>query len=158
MKEIKGNIFDITDADAICVTTNGVVKANGELAMGKGIAKQFAKKWDNLAKELGDAVAKYGNHVLANRAWIVSPEKLETMPAYHIVSFPTKEHFKDPSPLWLIERSAKELVILANNRNLKKIVLPRPGVGKGKLKWEDVKAVIEPILDDRFFVITPEVK
>ena len=40
MKEVKGNIFNyIGIADAICVTTNGIVKKDGSLVMGAGIAK-----------------------------------------------------------------------------------------------------------------------
>ena len=44
----------ITDLgyDAICVTTNGVVKRNGELVMGAGVAKQFANKFANIQKFL----------------------------------------------------------------------------------------------------------
>ena len=37
------------------------------------------------------------------------------------------------------------------------IILPRPGCGNGKLKWCDVKKVIEPILiDKRIWIINKE--
>lgn len=156
MKEITGSIFHQIDADAICVTTNGVVKANGELVMGAGIALIFAKKWPSLPIELGNAVKKNGNIVHVNRGWTISPNRLETMPSYHIVSFPTKHHWKDKSNLELIRQSAEQLVDLTNKQQWKKVVLPRPGCGLGQLDWETVKAVIEPILDDRFYVIVPK--
>ncbi len=155
MKEIKGNIFNV-EADAICVTTNGVVKANGELVMGAGIAKAFAERWPSLPLRLGQAVKAHGNVVMVNKAWEVSPQKIHTMPSYHIISFPTKHHWKDKSDLGLIIRSAKQLVVVADKLNLKQVVLTRPGCGLGGLDWEtQVKPVLEPILDDRFNIITP---
>lgn len=146
MKEITGNIFHIRDADAICVTTNGCVKANGELVMGAGIALQFNNRYTGLAFRLGRKVRKRGNHVHTD--WVSYDSRT-------IVSFPTKNSWQEPSLLTLIKRSAEELVSLTNRNNWKKVVLPRPGCGLGQLNWEDVKAVIEPILDDRFYIITP---
>lgn len=153
MKEIRGDIFAQYDADAICVTTNGVVKKNGELVMGRGIAQQFAERYPCLAQYLGEQVTRNGNHVCLGGVVAGRGDKV----ALSILSFPTKEHWRDPSPMWLIERSAKELVAFAdrNSNTIQKIVLPRPGCGLGGLKWEDVKKVIEPILDDRFYIITP---
>ncbi len=147
MKEIKGNIFDITDADAICVTTNGVLDTQGALVMGAGLALQFKNKYTGIAVRLGKKVKQFGNH--CHTDWVSFDSRT-------LVSVPTKEHWKDPSPMWLIERSAHELAALADKHKWRKIVLPRLGTGLGGLKWEDVKAVISPILDDRFFVITPE--
>lgn len=145
MKEITGNIFEV-DADAICVTTNGCVKANGELVMGAGIAKQFADRFPELPWMLGQQVKAYGNEV----------RMVETDDDFIVLSIPTKEHWKDPSTMALIEKSIRRLVEVVDWHGWQKVVLPRPGCGLGGLKWEDVKAVIEPILDDRFYVITPE--
>lgn len=156
MKEIRGNIFDQKDANAICVTTNGVIKQNGELVMGAGIALQFANRCKNdkgsLAKNLGTLVTKNGNHV-TDCIWILSSNLTQ---GTQVVSFPTKEHWRDSSPLWLIERSAKELVELADKRGWMKIVLPRPGCAHGGRDWEtEVKPILEKYLDDRFYIITP---
>jgi len=41
---------------------------------------------------------------------------------------------------------------------MKKVYLPRPGCGYGYLDWEIVKKELEPILDDRFIVITKPIK
>jgi hypothetical protein len=63
MLEQRGDIFSQADADAICFTSNGIVKSNGELVMGAGIAKQFRERWPELPKFFGNWVKKYGNHV-----------------------------------------------------------------------------------------------
>lgn len=143
MKEIVGNIFDV-ECDAICVTTNSIVKANGELVMGAGLAKQFADRYTSLPNDLGVCVYRNGNHVYGFQY------------SKTVISFPTKHHWKDPSDLVLIAQSARELVQCADDNNLQKIVLPRPGCGLGQLTWAQVKPVLEPILDDRFYIITPK--
>lgn len=161
MKEIKGDIFAQHDADAICVTTNGVVKANGELVMGAGVAKQFAIRFPKLPYAFGQLNICGGNHVY--RVPEYSPGtsadlKMKESKTPYICSFPTKHHWKDASDLKLIKRSAEELKGWADTMGWTKVVLTRPGCGLGGLQWSQVKAVLEPILDDRFYIITPEVK
>ena len=44
---LTGNIFDYVGlVDAICITTNGTIKSNGELVMGAGVAKAFYDKYN----------------------------------------------------------------------------------------------------------------
>ena len=144
MNEIKGNIFQyIGKADAVCVTTNGVLKKDGSLVMGKGIALAFAKKYPRLPSILGGHVNRFGN-----RAFRVKEDNID------IVSFPTKNNWRDTSDISLIKKSAKEIVEMADKFNWNKIILPRPGCSNGQLRWKDVKKEIEGILDDRFYVIT----
>ena len=46
MKIVNQNIFDnLHEFDAICVTTNGVVRPNGRLVMGGGIARMFRNRY-----------------------------------------------------------------------------------------------------------------
>jgi len=153
MKIDKGDLWTYP-ADWRVITTNGVVKSNGYLVMGAGNALQATQKFPDLPKILGTKVTKGGNH-----CYIVN---------FQIISFPTKHHWKDASDIKLIENSAKELRILIDLLTVKKasegissledielkIVMPPPGCGLGGLKWEDVKKVIEPYLDDRFTVLT----
>ncbi len=157
MLEAKGDIFKQPDADAIVFTSNGILKSDGTLVMGAGIAKAFKDRFWGLDGEAGLGVKMRGNHVNAFFA-MYSPIDPSFSPETVIFSFPTKHHFKDPSDINLIERSAKELVTFVNSltlRPLNKIYMTRPGCGMGQLKWPDVKKVIEPILDNRFIVLTP---
>lgn len=63
MKTAKGfaNIFDL-GGDAICVTTNGMIKNDGLAVMGAGIAKEADNKY-KIARTLGQKLRETGNHV-----------------------------------------------------------------------------------------------
>jgi O-acetyl-ADP-ribose deacetylase (regulator of RNase III) len=56
--------------------------------------------------------------------------------------------------LELIENSAKELKTMVQRFGLKNVVVPRMGCGNGGLRWEDVKKIVGPILDDRFTIVS----
>lgn len=144
MNEIVGNFWDVyKNYDAIVVTTNGILKQDGSLVMGAGIAKDFAIKFPDVPASFGRLVKKYGN-----RCYIL----LAHSPA--IISFPTKHHWKDPSDPDLIKSSAELLSTLVEVNNFKKALLPRPGCGMGGLSWSDVKPVLSEFLDERFDIIT----
>lgn len=142
MIELIGDIFQQRDADAICFTSNGIVKSDGTLTMGAGIAKSFRDRYKGLSDLAGKWVKTSGNcvGVLTN-----------TKP--HILNFPTKKHWKEPSSLMLIRKSAKELLEITNKRGWKKVYLSRPGCGLGQLDWEkQVKPLVKDLFDDRFVV------
>ena len=140
MKEIIGNIWDQKDADAICVTTNGVIKSNGQLVMGKGIALEAAKRFPDLPRVFGRLVNTFGNNVYPYIAG-----------GFTIFSFPTKHHWKDNSDIELIKKSAQQLV--ERTVTYKHIYLTRPGCGCGGLEWQNVRNVLDSIFDDRFIVV-----
>jgi hypothetical protein len=143
MKEITGNMFDMK-ADAYCITTNGIVKANGRAVMGAGVALLTVRKFPECDKFLGDFIGKNG-HVVGVFYIADSTD---------LISFPTKHHWKDPSDIKLIEKSANELNELIYKNMYNKVILPRPGCANGGLDWEDVKKIIAPILDDRVVIIS----
>lgn len=130
-------------ADAICFTSNGVVKSNGRLTMGAGIAKSFADKFPSTPMYFGRKVEKFGNKVHLMGSVGGAPP---------ILSFPTKYHWRDTSDVQLIEKSCKELKEYADKNDWKNIYLPRPGIGLGGLKWAEVKPILEKHFDDRFIV------
>lgn len=145
MLEECGDFWDV-DADARCITTNGALRRNGNAIMGKGIAFQAREKYKarnyNLETVLGKMIRSYGNHVfyLGN----------------NLFSFPTKHHWRENSDIKLIERSSHEIINLLkdlDSSEWKRILLTRPGCGNGGLEWNDVKSVIQNILDDRFIIV-----
>jgi len=137
MIEVSGNIWDFDGFH--CVTTNSVVKQNGELVMGRGVALDAATRYPSIPKKLGDLVKQYGN-----KPFIFFDEK--------IISFPTKHHWKNPSDIELIIKSSKSIALLAEIYNLT-VFLTRPGCGNGGLQWDSVKLQIEPYLNNRFTVV-----
>jgi hypothetical protein len=114
--------------------------------MGKGVALEAARRWPRLPCWLGANVRISGNHVY----------RLSKEDGLWIVSFPTKEDWRNPSRIQLIEQSAHELFSLTAQQGWKQVCLPPPGCGLGGLKWKDVEAVLRPILDDRFIVLFKE--
>lgn len=178
MKELlyNDNIFEKVkeihpvEERTIVVTTNGMVKKNGAAVMGRGIAKYADDnlsliknpdyplsygylKLDTCSKILGMLLLAYGNHAYYLGTW----QDSVTNTFFNIITMPTKNDWRNPSDIQLIEQSCKEIVNIADKRPyLKDIFLPAPGCSCGKLSWEDVYQKISPILDDRFICVHPD--
>lgn len=168
MKEGKGNILYMP-ADAVVITTNGFTTSQGKAVMGRGIAKEVSMKVLDLPYVLGALLQSKGNHVFhlkdINRIALISfPVKPDFVindgsnlvkHAQHLYSMGRKvPGYHAKADLSLIEKSAKQLVELANKKDWKKVLLPRPGCGAGELSWRTVKPILEKELDDRFVVCT----
>lgn len=164
MKEKKTDLFATVQdfADAICITTNGEYDDDDEWAyMGGGCAGVCSRRWPQTAYNLGKKLKEDGNipHIIGflnNNMQLVDGNEEALIEAGNcaIISFPTIDNLLEGSSIDLIEKSALELVKMADKYGLKNIVLPRPGVGIGGLSWKDVKPVIEPLLDDRFTIVS----
>lgn len=146
----KSNIFDLPENknQAVCVTTNGIVKKDGNAVMGAGIAKETDTRF-HIAPLLGEYLRKYGNRTFYMGCY--RHEKTDN--SFAIITFPTKNNWRDNSDLTLIKQSAENLVRICTNRNITKCYLPPVGCGCGNLDWESqVRPVLEKILDDRFII------
>lgn len=146
MLEVYGNIWDYP-ATVRVITTNGDVNRKGLAVMGRGVALQAAERLPHVREDLGSMLFVNGNVVQSLGPYAGC--------AFDVWTFPVKHHWGDRADLKLIERSAREIMNFAIRTHQDgPIVLPRPGCGNGQLEWADVKPIIEPILDDRFHVIT----
>ena len=131
--------------DAVCVTTNNALRRNGNGIMGAGIAKTALFLAPDAEKKLGIHIRKYGDS-----AKICVLDASE----YHMLSFPTKHHWRDKSDIMLIEEACRELMVIKQRLGLEAIYLPPMGCGLGGLDWEkDVKPVAGKILDDCCIVV-----
>lgn len=128
MKIVKGNIWDRYQYnDVVCITTNGIIRNNGKLVMGAGIALDASNKINGLDTTLGRLVKWYGN-------------KPFYLPDINIMSFPTKYHWRDPSFLNLILLSAELIKEMVEFYEIPVIYSPIPGCGMGGLN----KAMVLP--------------
>ena len=146
MKLVYGDLWTYTpeESDIIWrgVTTNTTLKNDGCLTMGSGCAGEAKAKFPGITKDWGKMVEDYGTVTFID-------------PARHLFAFPTKTYWKEPSTLELIKDSTEQLHALAETASNTIFVLPRPGVGKGALRWIDVKPIVET-LPDNVHVITFE--
>lgn len=152
MLEIENeDIFKIAKGqnEAICITTNGMIKTNKHAVMGKGIAKT-ADNLFHISQKLGEYLERYGN-----RAFDMGFFAANNQEPHHVLTFPTKHDWRNDSDIKLIEESAKQIVRICDARNITKCYLPPVGCANGHLDYEkQVKPVLEKILDDRFIIIT----
>lgn len=151
MKQLIGNIWDVyREYDAVCCTTNNVVKKNGELVMGAGVAKEFAHKYPWLPKNWGGRVLKHTARYPGDHPTIFIT-LMQKKP--HLVYFGTKYDWNDYSDIELIANAAQGLSMLSEVLDWTSVLLPRPGCDNGGLEWKEVEARIKPWLDNRFTII-----
>jgi len=141
MREVTGDLWDI-EADVRVVTTNGFIRRDGKAVMGRGVALQAANKDPELPGLIGGLLMERGNR----------PFSIASL-AGPLITLPVKHHWREPADLNLIEISIHRLVKIADDRHWKVIAMPRPGCGNGQRSWEEVKPIIEPLLDDRFVIV-----
>lgn len=145
-----GSLFYLSqnEHEAAVVTTNGVIRKNGDAVLGKGQALEAKKLVPGLEHQLGEYLRRYGN-----RAFYMGVHRVGDR-LTSLVTFPTKHHYRDNSDLNLIMRSAIQLKEIAAKFQLSKIYLPPVGCGLGKLDYEkQVRPVLNQVLDDDQFVV-----
>jgi len=121
------------------VTTNNVIKNNGELVMGAGVAKQAALKFPGLPFLMGNFISKLE---VPDYHFFILDEVKQWNDKYgqHVLigALQTKRHYKDNSDVTLVKTSISKLNNYANTTNTT-INCPLPGTGLGGLKKESVK-------------------
>lgn len=129
MIERRGNLWTYP-ADWRVITTNGYVRKDGCAVMGRGCAYEAAQKFIMLPSQLGRKLRKQGNHV-------------HLFPDIRIITFPVKHAWDQDADLALIERSVRELLQVLDPKQ--RYVMPRPGCGNGRLGWNTVRPLLEPL-------------
>lgn len=124
----------------VCIPTNGSINKSGDLVMGRGLAYQARKKYQDLSRILAGLVKMNGNVV-------------QYIPEYNIISFPVKHSWNQIADIKLIEQSTIQLMELKEKNNIETIILPKVGCGNGKLQFNEVKKVLEKYLDDNYIIL-----
>jgi hypothetical protein len=152
MIEEHGDLW-LVSGDAKCITTNGSIRGDGLAVMGRGVALDAKEMWPGVDVTLGKKINTRGNtvQVLIERAMDESGD------VFSLVSFPVKRYWNEPAHYDLIIKSCIELAAMRSIRNWQRVILPRPGCGNGRLKWERVKPILQRHLKgDRFVVVNNE--
>lgn len=133
--------------EAVCVTTNGMVRADGRAVMGRGIAKEADDRF-HLAADLARLLKRHGN-----RAFDLGVRSDGTGHEARVLTLPTKGDWRMPSDPALVRRSLAEVVRLCDDLGVTRCYLPCPGCANGGLDWKtQVRPICEELLDDRFTV------
>lgn len=162
MREVTGNLWTfnpVSDPLVVrCITTNGYIKSDGRAVMGRGCALEATKLIPTLPLVLGTHLKKRGNVIMGPLKFSGSPATYGgESPIYNILTFPVKYSWEQDADIHLIRQSAEELIKIATKRRELVFVLPRPGCGNGRLKWEHVKQWLRN-LPDNVYVIDKEAK
>lgn len=143
MKLKTGNIWNAYDqASLFLFTSNSVIKSDGKIVMGAGIAKDVRDRFKGIDKRLADQMKAKEISSLSRYGMLFD---LKTK----IAAFQTKYHYQDESPLELIEYSTSILAEIAPDFD--EIHMTLPGCGHGKRTPEEILPIIE-ILPDNVFV------
>lgn len=92
-----GSLFYLSqnEHEAVVVTTNGVIRKNGDAVLGKGQALEAKKLVPGLEHQLGEYLRRYGN-----RAFYMGVHRVGDR-LTSLVTFPTKHHYRDNSD-WIL--------------------------------------------------------
>ncbi len=147
MRETKADLWTVPAEGRTLrlITTNGQVTRAGRCVMGRGCAREARDRFPGLDRKLALLIGEHGNR----------PMRLMRLPdGSDLASFPVKHHWRENADPDLIARSAERLVALVDKFQYSTAILPRPGCGNGGLSWPDVRKRIEPLLDERFIVVS----
>lgn len=139
--------------DIWVVTTNAVVKNKGgvyELVMGAGTAKLAASKDPSLPNFIFNQLARLGhNKNITGYGGILTDYYFLMLPKENTAILQTKRHFKDPTPIDLLQTSIKMMTLVAKTMPTVIFHMPRPGCGMGGLDWNTtVKKLCESLPDN----------
>ena len=141
MQLVNDDIWQYADKlDYICITTNSIVKANGCLTMGAGIAKTAMERNPDLPKEFGDQILAKN---LAGKFYGL-------LASGKYLAFQTKLHYKDEPPLDVVQQSCNLLNRLAKKYPDKSFGLPFPGINNGRRKPSEIFPFLKDLPDNVF--------
>jgi hypothetical protein len=116
----------------LLIPTNGMLKRDGSLVMGAGLALDCANRYPWVSAMLGRLVRSGGNKVFYL--------------GEGLVSFPTKEHWREPSTPARLAASAVQFAGLWQVYRWQQIALPEVGCGLGGMKWPEAENSLRPLL------------
>jgi hypothetical protein len=136
----QGDMWDVFGkTDLFLITTNPIVRKDGAVVMGRGIAKEASTRFPQLPYDFGTFLdgadpAYFRNGIIGE------------YDGQKIGCFMVKTHWAEPANLRVILVSASQWAVWA--KEYSRVDLNFPGIGNGKLKREDVLPMIEHLPDN----------
>lgn len=147
-REAFGELFEM-EGDLLCILTNLQVTRLGRSVMGGGCAERAHALFPGLDRAIGEGVQRQ------QRFQHLGQFRRQDFGTYQeIAAFPTRVHWAGDADLRLIQESAQHLMRCVETLAFTNVLLPRPGVGTGSLRWDQVKQVLAPIFDDRIIIVS----
>jgi len=128
IKVLIGNLFE-SGAQTLVNTVNCVG------VMGKGIAREFKKRYPDMFRD-------YTARCDAGEVRVGVPYLYSDLLGTSIVNFPTKEHWRSPSRVQDIERGLDAFLEHYKDWQIRSVAFPPLGCGNGGLDWKVVGPMI----------------
>ena len=140
----RGNMWDVFGKTGLfLITTNPIIRKDGAVVMGRGIAREAALRFPELPFKFGRRLSP---EVVGYQASGDSTGTIGTYEQQEVGYFMVKRHWNSPAELSIIEDSVSDLLSWAPYQ-FWRIDLNFPGIGNGKLRREDVLPIIEKLPD-----------
>lgn len=137
----QGNMWDsLNEVDHFIITTNAIVKRNGALVMGAGIAKKVRDNNPGIDVLCGQAIER-GQYPDQQYGVILNVSG-------NLGLFQVKRHYKDYADINLIHYSTQMLYAHAIKHPDDQYAMNFPGIGNGKLAYNDVKPWTDSLPDN----------
>lgn len=142
MRYVKGNIID---ADVDCI----VNPVNCKGAMGAGLAKQIANAYPGVLepyKRVCDEGTLRPGRIQFIRIDRFTGEK-DPNSTFFVLNLPTKDDWRHPSKIEWIKEALEKVPDALVARGIKSIAFPKLGSGLGGLDWNEVRPLIERVMN-----------
>lgn len=151
MKKIVGDLWKIS-AQVKVIPTNGMY-SNDEFPraiMGAGVALQASNRVGLLPAMLGHRLKKYGNRLFI---FDLNGFHREAAGCPVLVTFPTKDDWRNASTESLITLSCRQLAAAQRMHDWSYVALPAVGMGLGGLPSSVVEPILHEYLSDVFTLV-----
>lgn len=129
----KGNMWDAFGQGIFMITTNPIIKKDGSVVMGRGIALEAKTKYPDLPYHFGLALAETKYRKIG---------MIGTFDNVPIWWFMVKHHWRLPASLDVIKESIELVKYI---KSTTRVDLNFPGIGNGKLAKEQVLPLLEEL-------------
>ena len=132
-----------SDADALVVPVNTVG------VMGAGLARAFARRYPDLARDYAIQCAQDTLRIGTLFFWRIPFRDDDPAPRYRcIVCLPTKRDWRQPSQVEFVETGLRLFTELYDVFDIESASFPQLGCGLGGLAWDQVKPLMEQYLSN----------